>query len=109
MYEEKEELQKAGKESTCILLLHQWMEASEKIMTHISKTSDEHPLGEVEDIWWQHEYQIATKANLSHIYALICLAETESETAIFDCIHHGMWLATSSGLRKQSILLPRVY
>jgi hypothetical protein len=39
----------------------------------------------VENIWWQHEYQTA-KANLSHIHALIWLAETESEDAILDRI-----------------------
>ena len=81
MYEEKEELQKAGKESSCIALLRQWMEVSEIFMTYISK-SDEHPLGKVEDIWWRHEYQTA-KANLSHIHALIRLAETESEADHF--------------------------
>jgi hypothetical protein len=53
-------------------------------MTYIAK-SDERPLGKVEDIWWRHEYQTA-KANLSHIHALIRLAETESETDILDRI-----------------------
>jgi hypothetical protein len=85
MYEEKEELRKAGKESSCIPLLQQWMEVSEIFMTYISK-SDEQPLGKVEDIWWRHEYQTA-KANLSHIHALIRLAKTESEALILDRIH----------------------
>jgi len=84
MYEEKEELRKAGRESSCIALLRQWMEVSEIFMTYISK-SDEHSLGKVQDIWWRHEYQTA-KANLSHIHALIRLAETESEAVILDHI-----------------------
>jgi hypothetical protein len=84
MYEEKEELRKAGKESSCIPFVRQWMEVSEIFMTYIAK-SDERPLGKVEDIWWRHEYQTA-KANLSHIHALIRLAETESEAHILDRI-----------------------
>jgi hypothetical protein len=84
MFEEKEELWKAGKESSCIPFVRQWMEVSEIFMTYIAK-SDEHPLGKVEHIWWRHEYQSA-KANLSHIHALIRLADTESEAVILDRI-----------------------
>jgi hypothetical protein len=60
------------------------MEVSEIFMTYIAK-SNKHPLGKVEHIWWRHEYQSA-KANLSHIHALIRLADTESEAAILDRI-----------------------
>ena len=81
---EKEELRKAGKESSCVPLLRQWMEVSEIFMTYIAK-SDEHPLGVVENIWWRHEYQTA-KANLSHIHALIRLADSENENDILDRI-----------------------
>ena len=68
-FEEKEELWTAGKESSCVPLVRQWMEVSEIFMTYIAK-SEEQPLGKVEHIWWRHEYQSA-KANLSHIHALI--------------------------------------
>jgi hypothetical protein len=60
------------------------MEVSEIFMTYIAK-SEEQPLGKVEHIWWRHEYQSA-KANLSHIHALIRLADTESDDVIFDRI-----------------------
>ena len=83
-YHEKEEFRMAGKESSCIPMLRQWMEVSEIFMTYIAK-SKEHPLGAVENIWWRHEYQTA-KANLSHIHALIRLAPTETEDDIVDRI-----------------------
>jgi predicted GIY-YIG superfamily endonuclease len=83
-FEEKEELLRAGKESSCIPFVRQWMEVSEIFMTYIAK-SDELPLGKVENIWWRHEYQSA-KANLSHIHALIRLADSEGEAVILDRI-----------------------
>jgi predicted GIY-YIG superfamily endonuclease len=83
-YEEKNEIRKAGKESSCIPLLRQWMEVSEVFMTYIAR-SEEYPLGKVENIWWRHEYQTA-KANLSHIHALIRLEASENQDDILDRI-----------------------
>jgi hypothetical protein len=101
-YEEKQEIRKAGKESSCIPLLRQWMEVSQIFMTYIAK-SDEHPLGKVENIWWRHEYQTA-KANLSHIHALIRLKMLKIFWTVFvEC------LAILSDRRKEISLFVRVY
>ena len=71
--EHRFEIEAAIRQSACVPLLRNWMETAIIYMNYIAK-SDEHPLGEVEHIWWRFEFQDAV-GNLPHIHALIWLKD----------------------------------
>jgi len=70
---ERAEVRRAVLSGSSVALCRNWMEVSELWMTYIL-SSTEAPLGNVVRMWWRHEYQDTT-GNLSHIHALLWIAD----------------------------------
>ncbi len=67
--QEREDLHNSLIKGSCVVMLRNWMETCEIWMNYIWK-SPEKPLGNINWIWWRHEYQ-ESQGNLSHIHALL--------------------------------------
>jgi len=80
-----EEIREALRQAAGIVLLRNWMETAVIYMEYINH-SPEHPLGDVEHMWWRFEFQDAV-GNLPHIHALLWLKDgTEDFTVTEDRI-----------------------
>ncbi len=67
--QEREDIHNSLIKGSCVVMLRNWMETCEIWMNYIWK-SPEKPLGNINRIWWRHEYQ-ESQGNLSHIHALL--------------------------------------
>ena len=77
-WSERNEVRRSVLNGSSLCLCRNWMEVSELWMTYLLK-SEERPLGQIDRMWWRHEYQ-DVEGNLSHIHALLWLLPESAET-----------------------------
>ena len=77
---QSEEVSLALRQAAGGVFLRNWMETAIIYMHYISN-SPEHPLGDVEHIWWRFEFQDAV-GNLPHIHALLWLRDGSESFAV---------------------------
>jgi len=77
---QSEEVSLALRQAACSVFLRNWMETAIIYMNYISN-SPEHPLGDVEHIWWRFEFQDAV-GNLPHVHALLWLRDGSESFAV---------------------------